>query len=87
MVNPQATAPRPLLLGHPEGRIERGRRLATGQEWEDEIQPARFNGWNAAGEMLWNFIGFDGSSDWPVLWVGEAIEVPIVPARCPVLQM
>jgi hypothetical protein len=27
--------------------------------------------------MLWNFIGFDGSSDWPVLWVGEAIEVPI----------
>lgn len=48
-----------------------------GQEWQDEIQPARFNGWNAAGEMLWNFLGLDGSSNWPVLWVGEAIEVPI----------
>jgi hypothetical protein len=23
--------------------------------------------------MLWNFLGFDGSSDWPVMWVGEAI--------------
>ena len=31
------------------------------QEWQDEIQPARFNGWNAAGEMIWNFIGVDGS--------------------------
>jgi hypothetical protein len=38
-----------------------------GQEWQDEMQPARFNGWNAAGEMTWNFLGFDGSSDWPVL--------------------
>jgi len=37
--------------------------------------------------MLWNFIGFDGSSDWPVLWIGEAIEVPVVAARCQVLQM
>ena len=42
-----------------------------GQEWQDELQPERFNGWNAAGEMLWNFIGFDGSSNWPVLWIGE----------------
>lgn len=22
------------------------------QEWQDEIQPARFNGWNAAGEKI-----------------------------------
>lgn len=44
-----------------------------GLEWQDEIQPARFNGWNAAGQMLWSFMGFDGSSDWPVVWVGEAI--------------
>lgn len=58
-----------------------------GQEWQDEIQPARFNGWNAAGEMLWNFVGVDGSSNWAVLWIGEAIEVPIVSARYPVLQM
>jgi len=48
-----------------------------GQAWQDEIQPARFNGWNAEGEMLWNFMGFDGSSNWPVLWIGEAIGVPI----------
>lgn len=48
-----------------------------GQEWQDEMQPARFNGWNAAGEMLWSFMGFDGSSNWPVLWVGEEIELPI----------
>ncbi|WP_181885631.1 hypothetical protein [Trinickia dinghuensis] len=38
------------------------------------MQPARFNGWNAAGEMLWNFMGFDGSSNWPVLWIGAALE-------------
>lgn len=58
-----------------------------GHEWQDEIQPARFNGWNTAGEMLWNFMSFDGSSSWPVLRIGEALEVPIVPARCAVLQM
>lgn len=52
-----------------------------GQEWQDEIQPARFNGWNVAGEMLWSFLGFDGSSNWLVLWVGEEIEVPIMLAR------
>lgn len=52
-----------------------------GQEWHDEIQPARFNGWNANGEMLWNFLGFDGSSDWSVPWVGEAIEVPVAPPQ------
>ena len=40
--------------------------------WQDEIQPARFNGWNAAGEMLWNFMGFDGSSNWLVPWIGGA---------------
>jgi hypothetical protein len=31
--------------------------------------------------MLWNFIGVHGSSNWPVLWVGEAIAVPIMPSR------
>ena len=55
-------------------------RCDAGQEWQDEIQPARFDGWNDAGEMLWNFRGFDGSSDWPVLWVGEEIEVRRRPA-------
>lgn len=58
-----------------------------GHEWQDEMQPARFNGWNAAGEMLWNFIGLDDSSNWTVLWVGEAIEAPIMPVRCPVLHL
>jgi hypothetical protein len=37
--------------------------------------------------MLWNFLGFDGSSSWPVLWVGEAVEVPIMSARQAPLQM
>lgn len=58
-----------------------------GNEWQDEMQPARFNGWNTAGEMLWNFLGFDGSSNWPVLWIGKAIAVPVVPMQCPVLQL
>jgi len=31
--------------------------------------------------MLWNFLGFDGSSDWPVMWVGEEIEVPNAAAK------
>ncbi|RDU96961.1 hypothetical protein [Trinickia dinghuensis] len=52
-----------------------------GQEWQDEMQSARFNGWNAAGEMLWNFMGFDGASNWPVLWIGGEIAVPIAPTR------
>mgnify|MGYP001545622770 CR=1 FL=1 len=52
-----------------------------GQEWQNEIQPAGFNGWNAAGEMLWNFLGGDGSSIWPVLWVGEEIAVAVTPAQ------
>jgi hypothetical protein len=50
-----------------------------GIDWQDEIQPARFNGWNAEGEMQWNFMGVAGSSNWSVLWVGEAIDVPIAP--------
>jgi hypothetical protein len=57
-----------------------------GIDWWDERQRARSNGWNAVGEMLWNFLGFDGSSNWPVLWVGEAIEVPITPARRSALE-
>ena len=48
-------------------------------DWQDEIQPSRFNGWNADGEMLWHFVGTDGSWNWPVLWVGEPIELPVVP--------
>ena len=48
-------------------------------EWQDEIQPARFNGWSANGEMLWNFLGTDDSWNWPVLWIGEPIEFPVMP--------
>ncbi len=58
-----------------------------GLEWQDEMQPTRFNGRNAAGEMLWNFLGFDGSSNWPVLWVEEEIGVPIATVRCPALHV
>jgi hypothetical protein len=47
-----------------------------GQEWQDDLQPARFAGLNADGELLWNLLGVDGCSNSPVLWVGEAITAP-----------
>jgi hypothetical protein len=49
--------------------------------WHDEIQPSRFNGWSADGKMLWNFLGVDDSSTWPVLWIGAAIELPVSAMR------
>lgn len=49
-----------------------------GQAWLDEMHPARFGGRNARGELLWNFIDIDGLSNWPVLWIGEVIQSPIV---------
>lgn len=45
-------------------------------EWETEIQPARFNGTNADGELLWHCIGIDGSSNWPMRWIGDEVEAP-----------
>lgn len=42
-------------------------------EWEDGLQPARFNGRNADGVPLWNCLGIDGNSDWPMRWVGAEI--------------
>lgn len=50
-------------------------------DWQDEIQPARFNGWNANGEMCWNFLGTDDSWSWPILWIGDPIELPVMPTR------
>lgn len=61
----------------PRPDVERDDDWLSGEEWQNEIHPARFNGWNATGEMLWNLLGVDGSTNWPVLWVGEMIAVPI----------
>src|SRR5262245_50608973 len=42
-------------------------------EWGNKEQPARYGGTNDAGQQLWNYIGVDGYSDWPVRWIGEEI--------------
>ena len=52
-----------------------------GQEWQDEIQPMHFNGCNTAGEMLWNFLGFDGSATGRCCGFGRRSEVLIAPTR------
>lgn len=39
-----------------------------GNEWVNDTQPARY-----AGGGRWNYLGIDGESDWPVIWVGEQI--------------
>lgn len=54
------------------------RSSGPGMWWHDEIQPSRFDGWNTAGEMLWNFMGIDDTSNWPVLWIGDPIDLPVV---------
>jgi hypothetical protein len=54
--------------------------------WHDEIQPSRFNGWSADGKMLWNFLGVDNSSTWPVLWIGDVIELPVFTIRARQLE-
>ena len=78
---------RALIIGHyywvipaPEHDETSPRQRGPRMGWQDEIQPSRFDGWNARGEMLWNFLGVDDSSTWPVLWIGDRIELPIVPA-------
>ncbi|MCL6468964.1 MAG: hypothetical protein I4O48_11675 [Ralstonia sp.] len=45
-------------------------------EWESEMQPARFAGKDAAGNLLWNCLGIDGASDWPMRWIGKEIGAP-----------
>lgn len=40
-----------------------------GQEWMHRLQPARLNGWHAAGDLLWNYVDVDGSPNWRVLWI------------------
>jgi hypothetical protein len=45
----------------------------TDHEWENEEMPARYAGKNAAGKDLWNYIGQEGETDWPVRWIGPEI--------------
>lgn len=43
--------------------------------WEAGLQPARFAGRNAAGDLLWNRLGVDGSSNCPMRWIGAELVV------------
>jgi hypothetical protein len=48
----------------------------TDADWETSVQPARFAGTNAAGELLWNCLTIDGNSSWPMRWIGGEITPP-----------
>lgn len=50
--------------------------LGSPGEWANALQPARFAGTSAEGELLWNYPGISGCSDWPVMWIDERIEPP-----------
>ena len=45
-------------------------------EWESEMQPARYAGKDASGNQLWNCLGIDGASDWPMRLIGAEIFAP-----------
>lgn len=45
----------------------------TDAEWESEMQPARYAGKDANGNLLWNCLGVDGVSDWPMRWIGGEV--------------
>lgn len=71
------------VIPAPDRETSIGRRrpasMGARADWQDGIQPARFGGWNASGEMCWNFLGTDDSWNWPVLWIGEPIKLPLTP--------
>lgn len=48
----------------------------TEAEWEAEMQPARFAGKDANGNLLWNCLAVDGVSQWPMRWIGGEIGMP-----------
>ena len=43
------------------------------KQWELAEQPARFAGLNDKGRPIWNCLGMDKTSDWPMKWIGEEI--------------
>lgn len=43
------------------------------EEWEQKDQPARFCGLNDRGDALWNCLGLEGESEWPMRWIGPEI--------------
>ena len=45
-------------------------------EWEYYTQPARFYGYSENGDALWQCIGMEDPSNWPMCWVGPRIEAP-----------
>lgn len=46
------------------------------QDWENEEMPARYVGKNESGEHLWNYLGQEGETSWPVRWIGPEIINP-----------
>lgn len=42
-------------------------------DWEADTQPARYAGKNDRGENLWNCLGIDGASNWPMRWIGDEV--------------
>lgn len=44
--------------------------------WENSIMPARFAGRGTEGQALWNYLGQESASDWPVRWIGDEITPP-----------
>lgn len=47
----------------------------TDLEWENAVQPARFDGY-VDGEPRWHCLNLDGVSDWPAIYVGPEITPP-----------
>ena len=45
----------------------------TDKEWVNEPQPARFAGRKTDGTGLWDCLGLDETSDWPMRWIGKEI--------------
>ena len=52
--------------------------LDGNEEWEHDVQPARFAGLNEKGNQLWHCLNLEGSSDWPMRFIGNEI-IPVYP--------
>lgn len=45
----------------------------TDKAWVNEYQPARFAGRREDGTLLWDCLGLEETSDWPMRWIGPEI--------------
>jgi len=44
------------------------------EEWESELQPARFIGSDGQGGWLWHCLNIEGASNWPMRFIGDEIK-------------